>query len=605
MEQLTETARLQRLHENRYWRILLHYEDTLAGTRSVIDDPRFFLAPDGKKNPGSELEATLRAFFAPAGGDAEEHPVCRFVARYNWLREQLQIDPAQLPVSRCIPFETVMSDLAPVSATLVFPTYHMNNPASMFGHTLINIESDFESKLLSHAVNYSALTDETNGFLFAAKGLFGFYKGYYSIQPYYLKIQQYSDISQRDIWEYPLNLTKAEVRKLLMHLWEVRDIYADYYFFDENCAYNLLFLMEAARPSLQLTSQFDLWVLPIDTIKTLKSHHVIDEVNYRPSRATRIRHKIDYLEDGHQKLALHLIEGKTTSDEDEIKQMVSSDEARIRILDLAIEYLQYRYARSEIGKTAYQKRLLGLMKTRSTYGNSDPVQYDIPLPPRPDDIHETSRFSVGAGIRDGAFFQEIGYRPAFSDLTDTDYVHHQGTQIEFLSANLRYFSEEQEPVLENLDLIDIVSLSPRDRFFSPHSWKFRIGFRQKQMPEGDRELIFHANTGGGLAFFHPVAGLGYAFLEPELNIGGDLQPDYALGIGLSAGLLKQVSPRWKWHLQARKIYFEIGDDHRWTRLSFDHNIRIRRNHSLHLTLSLEKAFGDTATEIGLNWYIFF
>jgi hypothetical protein len=75
--------------------------------------------------------------------------------------------------------------------------------------------------------------------LYAIKGLFGFYRGYYSILPYYAKIQEYRDVSDRDIWEYPLNLEYEEVIKLLMHIYELNAIYSDYYFFDENCSYFL------------------------------------------------------------------------------------------------------------------------------------------------------------------------------------------------------------------------------------------------------------------------------------------------------------------------------------------------------------------------------
>jgi len=60
------------------------------------------------------------------------------------------------------------------------------------------------SRLLSFAVNYAARTDETNGFAYAIKGVFGFYPGYYSLLPYYVKVREYNDLERRDVWEYPL-----------------------------------------------------------------------------------------------------------------------------------------------------------------------------------------------------------------------------------------------------------------------------------------------------------------------------------------------------------------------------------------------------------------
>lgn len=127
-ETLIRSAREQKLWEDPYWRILLHYRKTLSGWESLIDDPLFFLASDGKSNPQSELEATIRAFFKKEGGD-EDHPLCRFIARYEWLKEKLGIDASKLPKSECEKFNQVIKDVHPESLTIVFPTYYMNSPA--------------------------------------------------------------------------------------------------------------------------------------------------------------------------------------------------------------------------------------------------------------------------------------------------------------------------------------------------------------------------------------------------------------------------------------------------------------------------------------------
>ena len=50
--------------------------------------------------------------------------------------------------------------------------------------------------------------------------------------PYYEKIKEYSNLENRDIWEYSLEFTPDEVERMLLHLWELKDIYTDYYFFD-------------------------------------------------------------------------------------------------------------------------------------------------------------------------------------------------------------------------------------------------------------------------------------------------------------------------------------------------------------------------------------
>ncbi len=88
--------------------------------------------------------------------------------------------------------------------------------------------------------------------------------------PYYTKLQEYSDVDHRDIWEYPLNLTGPEIRKMMLHIREMDGIASDYYFFDENCSYDLLFLLEAARPSVKLTDQVHAWLIPLDSVRMVE-----------------------------------------------------------------------------------------------------------------------------------------------------------------------------------------------------------------------------------------------------------------------------------------------------------------------------------------------
>jgi len=70
-----------------------------------------------------------------------------------------------------------------------------------------------------------------------------------------LLVKEYGDFENRDIWEYRLQLTAAQTERLLMHVWELKESYFDYFFFTENCAYQLLPLLEVANPELHLTDR--------------------------------------------------------------------------------------------------------------------------------------------------------------------------------------------------------------------------------------------------------------------------------------------------------------------------------------------------------------
>jgi len=149
---------------------------------SEIDDANFFLSKDGKKNAKKELDATITALLNETKFD-DNSTACRFPARKAWLKDRLDIK--KFPEVSCDEYDSILKRLNPKSATLVFPSAHINSPASMFGHTFLRINSGYKSKLLSYAINYAADAnpDTENGVLFAIKGLFGGYYGRYSLLP--------------------------------------------------------------------------------------------------------------------------------------------------------------------------------------------------------------------------------------------------------------------------------------------------------------------------------------------------------------------------------------------------------------------------------------
>ena len=343
----TEAAALAR---DRHWQNLLHYRPGWFGPQSLIDDPKFFFAENGKKNPEAELTATLQAFLQPVKENADQHPRCRFPARYHWLDQQLGL-AAQLEPLSCPAFEKIKAEIQPQTAELIFPGSNFNNPASMFGHTLISINGPYESKLLSHALNYSAFTEEKNGFAFAVKGIFGLYKGFYSTLPYYAKLKQYNDLERRDIWEYDLNLDAEEMARMFNHIWELNEVYSDYFFFDENCAYQLLFLFDVARPSLQLVDRARPWVIPVDTVRLLDEAGVIAAAEYRPSKATRIGWIIEHMSVEEKDLASQLLDGETSPED--IASREIDTVAKVRVFDLAIETLEFQYLKHEVERPEF------------------------------------------------------------------------------------------------------------------------------------------------------------------------------------------------------------------------------------------------------------
>ena len=148
------------------WLALGHYQNK----KSSIDSPNFFLSKDGKKNPLSELEASIKLF-----NSDDNQLKCQFPARYLFLKKHKLI-ATKFP--KCDEFEEFKKDLQAAGVTLLFTDAYMNNPSSLFGHTLLRIDTKRKgTQMLAHGANYGAFTGENPGPLYALFGLTGRYFG--------------------------------------------------------------------------------------------------------------------------------------------------------------------------------------------------------------------------------------------------------------------------------------------------------------------------------------------------------------------------------------------------------------------------------------------
>lgn len=606
VEALIAAADAQELDRERTWRILLHYKAGLFGEGSVVDDPKFFAAPEGNHDSRAELHATLRSFFTPALTDTaggEKHPVCRFAARFEWLKEKLAIDETRLPVPRCEPLERFLAQVQPESATLIFPTAHMNSPASMYGHTLLTVETASKSKLLAHAINYSALTSGSNfAPVYMAKGLVGAYPGYFSILPYYAKLQEYSDVNDRDIWEYPLTLTREEVVRLVRHTYELENVYSNYFFFGENCSYGLLFLLEAARPSVRLTDRFSWWVIPLDTIRSVRKAGLVADALYRPSRSTKVQYLASSLPAESARLAFAVALGKASADQ--VLATPETDDEKIRTLDLAGEYLQYAHAKGELTKSEYLPRFLETLRARSSLGAGEEWRYDVPVPPRPDDGHRSNRLRLGGGAIEGRGYQEIRWRPAYHQLLDNEAGFKPGSEIVFLDVALRYVPELERVQLQEVDIIDITSLAPSSRFFRHTSWKVRTGFFRRALASGGEDLVWSLHPGVGRAWEQWPLGVCHVFLESDLELGGALRENYALGAGVGLGVIRDAGA-WRGILSSSYLRYGLGDTSSVISVSLAQRVRLGTNTQITLTVGRRRDHAVSRDQIEGGLDLFF
>lgn len=594
LDELIAASQTKRLHERDEWRALLHYQPRFRvfGDRSLADSPDFFNAPDGATNAQNELEATLAAFFSDAAEtETSQNPQCRFVARYQWLKHELAFDPARLPEHACARFDKWRGDLNAEAVSLVFPAAYLNNPASMYGHTLLRVDGRGQtdrSRLLAHAINYAAGTNETNGIVFAARGLFGGYPGNFSLSPYYAKVGEYNDLENRDMWEYDLALTAEEIDRLLMHAWELGPTRFDYFFLDENCSYHLLSLLDVARPGLRLVDEFPLWAIPGDTVRAVADRpELVRRVSYRPARSTLLRHRQATLPADRVELARGLAMGELPPSTPRLASLASADQAQV--LDLAFEYLEYQRIQGDIANSEAAPRLRALLAARSNVGEAD-----IPAVPTPTVRHEhghgSSRVGFGAGARDGNAFQELRFRPAYHDLLDAQDGYTRGAQIDFTNFVFRREDESGSVRLEKLNFVNIASLSPRDELLKPRSWRINVGASRVDRPDGSRPLAADLDGGVGAATELGDRALGYALAEGALLAASALEHGHSAGAGASAGLIVDGASRWRAHLYGRSLRFFSGEQHTLIEGGLDQRITLSRDVALRLETSWRSAY---------------
>ena len=250
--------------------------DNLTKNDAKVKRPDFFLAKNGSFDPYAELTATINAFVSPNKKVLRKglmiHPICKYPARYAWLRTKVDLPRFEV---QCEDYERFYRLIYPEKVWYVFSSYYLNNPSSSFGHSLLRFQrkarpGEKHNTLLDHGVNFAATPDTENPVLYALKGLSGGFAGNFSVLPYFYKVREYSDFESRDLWSYQLNLSKHEIERLVQHLWELGGTHFDYYFFSENCSYQLLALLEVAKPDLDILKRLPAWIIPSETVQVIK-----------------------------------------------------------------------------------------------------------------------------------------------------------------------------------------------------------------------------------------------------------------------------------------------------------------------------------------------
>jgi len=508
------------------WLKLVHYQKSLFGNyEGSINNNHFYLADDGRLNPKTEMEATIKLF---EGKDQKQK--CQFPARYMVLKKHGLINS---PLGKCEEYEQFQQDLKPAGITLLFTDAFMNNSSSLFGHTLFRIDTARKgTQLLAHGVNYGAFT---KGFedtpLYPIYGLLGFFQGGLTTRPYYETINTYNNIENRDIWEYQLDFSPDEQALFVAHIWEIGHVTTPYYFFSKNCSYMLLEILDAVKPNLNLAAEFTGYVIPLDTVKAVSKKGLIKQTNYRPSRRNKIKHRINQMNKKQYRAFLALIKDENT-DISSLGEHLRSD-----VLETAYQYIQYQYTAQKLDLKTYRKKSFALLRQRNKNKKGQTFNA-LKDGQNPVFAHDSSQIALFFGTQNGSSFQEIRFRPAYHDLTDNPFGYLSGAAINFLETRLRHYDNQNKYVLEKLKVLELASLSPVDRTFKALSYRINLDLsRIKNLNTKKDGYVLNAEIAFGLTSELFKNFYTYGLTSLDTAYGGFLRQNATAGFGLTGGIL--------------------------------------------------------------------
>lgn len=596
-------ADLEALAEAPVWRALLHQARRRIdrSTREAFEEARFFYAADGARRPELELAATLEAINA-ADPERRRAARCRFPARHLFLAEHGLTSAER---GKCPELDAWREAIGPIELTLIFPEAFLGNPSSMFGHTLLRFDpagadaSRGAEAMLGWTLDYTADAGQDIGFLYMLRGLFGGYRGQWSIAPYFEKTRVYNDWQDRDIWEYPLRMAPEARERVLLHVWELREVRLPYYFFTQNCSEKLLEILEVGWPDLGRGGGMPPTVTPVDTLRAMaqQAPDAVGPPRLRPSPATRLQDALDALGRDEAALAEDLALGRATPDSPRLAERPALE--RARLLTLAYDLLRHSTLTNRAEIEAARARSNALLRARSRLAGVAPPEPELKSLERtpPHEGHGTARVQLAGGLQDRDGFIELRAMPAFHTGLDAPGGFAEGGEIKFLDTALRIYPERERVRLHELVLLDITTASPWRPPFRPLAWHSEIGLRTRMVSkERGRGLeavpIFRAQGGLGAALAPAPRLHLYAFGELVLEVAPALEGN------ASAGPLLRTGVSWSTRRGAYTIRLEgiagglLGrDPSAWLGGKLEQRVTLGRNWSATLGGHFERAYG--------------
>lgn len=556
--QIMQTLEEKRVYEERAWEKILFFRYRYFSKTGLFDDPAYYLdKEEGRYDLKAEMVASLKALLSPEEIDFKGkkiHPRCIFTARAHYLFKRFKIEQKDLPKVNCVELEKYRQFTDYEGISLVFSDYFINNPASMFGHTLFRLHRNYKNPLssgqLDDAINFAAHVPHMNPLTYPFQGLLGLFNGQFSLVPYSQKIQEYNNSESRDLWEYRLNLSKEDMKFMELLLWEVGFFYMRYFYLDENCSFILLSFLEAIRPELKLSGGFWHFAIPGDTLKAVRDiPGLIKEVHFRPSSLSRYLMRIKTLSSSEKRTFKSIF---SEDDPQEIikkvKELECSKLCKANIIDTGLELIDYK-EKVTGNKKDYplHEARTKLLVQRSKLGVRVNNMMTQPEETRPDRGHKSSVIEIRPGIeKTGEFTGRLRMRPAIHGLENSNIGQAKGLKLHVFDTQIRYEGNFEKVSLEKFSFIELLSLGSSYPLIPAWSWGLSLmteNVRYEKDPKLYNRTVLRFNYGKTFELFR-----GFRFYLLASVDGGKSQFDpinWRLSYGGLSGFIWDLSDQVK------------------------------------------------------------
>jgi len=376
------------------------------------------------------------------------------------------------------------------------------------------------------------------GVVFAAKGMFGGYKGLLEVTKYYTKVTEYNNGESRDLIEYDLKSTPEELDRLINHLWEIyQTTYFDYYFADENCSAVLSDIL-AVPFNLDNVNTHERWYyLPAEMTKTFKKAERVSSENFRPSLKKQLEKRLEKLSPDEVKEVRKLAEGNS----------LPVDYNNVPVLDGLISLLDFTRYRTKDHLTPDQKILLrkALLRRAALPQAQEEAAYVYNQNNRPDKGHESQKISFFTRTENSHSLIGLELKQGYHDLMSRDDGYDPFSQFDFLIGSLVYDKKLNRFSYDKLTVVDLVSLHTY-KFYDPQfSWAAKVtADRIYDLP---CDLCHKVNARAYLGpTIRPNSQMAASFMTGVFGEASrHLEKGYRAGLGFEASFLYQLGPSTK------------------------------------------------------------